>query len=404
MPKVDQIAPSIAIPITPNEIAPNLLAATALNPWLIYDSSSRLQMFGSHISQTLVIKGAERRRNLTLSEKEFGTTTFKVKIPCNAEILAVIQKYPKQLGRGSVEFNPSTTLIYEDLEAREIGCLTIPRFHSLHQHFGFPYKPTAAINRIHVGATIGKDTVLADSPNVDDHGNYMYGTEVNVAFMSIPGVIEDGVVISESLAERLTTKGYESRHATWGEHWYPLNLYGNEEEYRPFPEIGQPIRDDGLLFALRRFDSLLAPVEMTAKSLMTPDYTFDRLVYAKPNARVVDLSIRNAAKGHGASTPLGMDNQVERYFKMELEYHEKILEVYHRLKRERGHHFRLTPKFHALVAESLMYRPSRDKQRSTQIYQRVPMDDWRVEVTFEYDILPTDGFKCSDTHGGKGVN
>lgn len=386
-----------------NEISPDLQAATGLSPWVIYNSSSRLQMVGSHVSQFLVVKGAEVRRNLTLAEREFGTATFKIKIPCNAEILEIIEKYPKQLGIGSVEFNPSTVIVYRDLDTGDLDCLTIPRYHSLHQHFGFPYKMKSAVNRLYKGATIAKDTVLADSPNIDDHGNYMMGIEANVAFMSIPGVIEDGVVISESLAEKLTTIGYEHRQATWGENSFPLNLYGTEDEYKPFPEIGQPIRDDGLLFALRRFDSLLAPVEMSPKALMTPDYNFDRLVYAKPNAKIIDISIRNASKSHGPATPTGMDTSVERYFKMELSYYDKIIETYQRLKKEYGLQVRLTPKFHALIVEAYMFKPSKEKQRSTQIYQRVPMDDWRVEVTFEYDILPTDGFKITDLHGGKGV-
>lgn len=386
--------------VSENEIAVDLQAATALNPWVTNDSSSRLQMLGSHVSQALVVKGAEVRRNLTLAEREFGTATFKIRMPADAEIVKIIEKYPKQLGLGAVEFNPSTVVIFEDVKNRRFDCLTIPRFHSLHQHFGFPYKMKPAINNLYTGATIAEGTVLADSPNVDDHGNYMMGVEANVAFMSIPGVIEDGVVISESMAERLTTTGYERRQATWGEQWYPLNLYGNEDEYRPFPEIGQRIRDDGLLFAMRRFDPLLAIVEMTPKALMTPDYTFDRLVYAKPNAKVVDISVRNASKSHGPSTPTGMDAQVERYFNMELAFYDTILETYHRLKRERGVHFNLSPKFHALVVEAMMFKPSRDKMRSTQIYQRVPMDDWRVDVTFQYDILPTDGFKITDLHGG----
>ena len=389
----------------PNQISVDLLASTSVNPWVIYDSSSRLQMLGSHLSQALVIKGREPRRNQTLAEREFGKATFNIKFPCNAEILAIIDKHHRRMGRdSSVDDNPMTVIIYENLNNREIGVLEVPTFHCLHQHFGFKYDKRAPYRKLHVGGTVAEGTIIADSPAVDEHGDYSMGLEANIAFMTIPGVTEDGVVISRSLSKRLETNGFESRSATWGKQWFPLNLYGTVDEYKPYPDIGQRIREDGLLFALRKYDPLMAPVEMTPAALMVPDYTFDKLIHGKPNAKVIDISVRSGSKGQAPSTPVGMDLQTQHYFDLELSFHERLIAAYHDIKRKRGNNVRISPQLHQMIFTSLMFRPHKDKQRATHIYQRTPMDDWRVEVTFEYDIPPTDGFKLTDLHGGKGVN
>ena len=386
-----------------NELRVDLHASGGMNPWTQHDSGSREQMLGGHLSQALVIEGASTRRCLTGIEREFGRFTFNVKMPCNAEIIKVVEKYPRTLGRRTIAQNPLFSIIFEDVETKCVDILHLPRFHCRHQHFGFSYKFKQAANRLVPGALIPKDTVLADSPAVDDLGNYRMGTETNVAFMSVPGIIEDGVIISEDYAKRLASHGFESRDASWGEHYYPLNLYGTDEEYKPFPDIGDRIRPDGLLFALRKYDDMLGPIQMTPKALREPDYIFDRLTYAEPNALVVDVDVRHDVRRNPPDTPKGMEPQTERYYQAQALYHQTILDTYNDLKRKRRDQLQVTPRFHAAVVEAQGYRPDPTKVKVQQMYQLQPLDDWRVEVTFETEVRPTVGFKLTDFHGGKGV-
>lgn len=58
---------------------------------------------------------------------------------------------------------------------------------------------------------------------------------------------------------------------------HPLNLYGDAENYKPFPAIGEVVREDGLFAALRAYDQ-----PMTTEV----DYANDRLVYAEPGQLV----------------------------------------------------------------------------------------------------------------------
>lgn len=386
-----------------NELRADLLASASLQPFPGMVANSRMQMMGSHLSQALVLDGCTTRRILTGAEREFGRYTFSVKMPVNAEIVRVIPKYRGGVGRGSIRENPVDVIIYEDMDTRELGVLHMPAFSSRHQHFGFRYQRKSVANRLTPGMAIPEGTVLADSPAVDDLGNYRLGAETNVAFMSVPGVTEDGVIVSRDFLKQLTARGYESRTASWGSKWYPLNLYGDENEYKPFPDIGDRIRDDGLLFALRRYDDLLSVVEMTPAALREPDYVFDKLVYAEANAKVVDINVRHDNRNGPAPTPVGMETQCQRYFQAQIQFYQALWDVYNEQKRLRGDHPRITPEFHRLLVEGKIYMPDDKRSRATMLYQLQPLDDWRVEVVFEYDVVPTEGSKLTDLHGGKGV-
>lgn len=390
-----------------NELRVDLQASGGMNPWTQHDSGSREQMLGGHLSQALVVAGATIRRCMTGAEREFGRFTFNIKMPCNGEIIKGIEKYPRNTisqYRQSRE-NPLYTVIYKNHDENFYDILHLPTFHCRHQHFGFRYKFRNDVNRLMTaGSRFRKGTIFADSPAVDEQGNYKLGVETNVAFMSIPQVIEDGVVISESYAEKLSGSGFESREASWGENYYPLNLYGDENEYKPFPDIGQRIRPDGLLMCLRKYDDLLGPIQMTPAALREVDPVFDHPIYAVPNALVVDVSVRHDNRRNPAdATPVGMEAQTQRYHQAESLYHQTIVETYEKLRKEHGVNLRISPQLHAAVVTALSYSPDPAKMKVPQMYRLQPLDDWRVEVTFEVPLKATVGYKLTDFHGGKGV-
>lgn len=413
------------VPLINNELAPELLSINSLNPWSANDSSSRGTMFSSsHIAQTLVIDGATPRRCQTGTESEFGRFTFKHKMPCDAAIIRTIPKYRQTIGADSIDDNPSTLVIYENIETKEVGIIELIKYSTAtdnkHQHFGFRYKFDKVVGELTPGTKIHKDTVLGDSPAVEgdgDHNSYNYGVETNVAFMGIPGIIEDGIVVSRTYLEKIASKGFEKRTTSWGKKYYPLNLYGDKNVYKPFPDIGDTIREDGLLFALRPYDELLGPVEMDPASLMEVDDIFDKLVHGVPGATVVDVNVHHDTTNRVPPTPYGMEGQTDKYYQALLRYYRTILETYNELKRARRAGLEITPEFHRLIVEAMSFlgfedNPATDyikrkdpliRRRVQKLYRRNDIDDWRVEVAFEYPVIPDIAFKLSETHGGKGV-
>lgn len=405
-----------------NELKPEFLSINSLNPWVWADSSSRGTMFSSsHIGQALVINGATPRRCFTGTEQEFAKHTFNIKMSCDANIIKVIPRFQRTVGMDSIDVNPSYLVIYEDMGTKEIGILEL-LYHSTaidnkHQHFGFKYKYNADIEqRLYSGAKIPKGTIIADSPNVDKMGNYYYGIETNVAFMSVPGIIEDGIVVSESYLKKITSKGFEKRTVSWGKKFYPLNLYGDANNYKPFPDIGERVRSDGLLMALRPYDDLLGPIEMHPENLMKVDFAFDKLIYAVPNAKIIDINMQHDDTARLEPTPVGMDKQARKYYNGLYRYYNNILkaynDIYSKYKGENGIPS-ITPEFHRLVVEAMNFVGFEDnittkrmgrnkdlvKRKVQKLYKRAAIDDWRADISFEYDVVPNEAFKLTASHG-----
>lgn len=390
-----------------SELRPDLLSVNSLHCWPGQISSPRLQMFGSHISQSLTTIGANQRRCFTGLEPKFGEYTFGVRLDHDARVIKQITRYPKTLGNDTIKKSPERILIYEydrvlpsGQMIKEVDFISCPSHHALHQSFGYEYKYQPV-----PGDYLEKGEVLAQSPAIADNGNYMFGLEANVAMMSIPQIIEDGVVASESFCKRMTTTGVETYVVSFGKKKHPLNLYGDNDNYKIHPDIGEHVGDDGILMCLRRYDEELAPVIMTRASLRRPDFKYDECVYVERGAKVIDVRVshderlRGVIRGKGMNTPIGMHGQPDKYLTADQVFYRAILNEYKRLYASRKDALKVTPRFHNLLVQAQAATTTGEKRRMMRTYRGVPIDEWRVEITVEYPIVPTVGFKLTGCHG-----
>ncbi len=386
------------------EIGVDLLGVNAIDPWFRNSSSPRKTMMASHIGQSPMVDGNEPRRNFTGVETEYSKYTFDIKLPCDATILKIIRKYPTGIGADAIRHNPLTTIIYEDFNDphKSIGVLHVPDFASFHQDFGFPYKRRSDVwERLAPGAYIAEGEVLAASPAVRENGQYGMGIEAEAAFMSLPGTIEDGFIVSESFLKRMTPTTYNTLVGNWGRKAFPLNLYGDDTHYKPFPDIGDRIREDGLVFALREIDDDLGVAEMTPRALRCVDHAFDRPLYGKPGSVVVDINVYHDDRLNPSWTPVGMDTQARKYYDAQVQYYRTLLEEYQRLRKRRGAGLVITQEFNTLLVEAQLFLPvAMDKRKLSRMYRLEPLDEWRVEVTYETKMTSGVGFKFTDFHGG----
>lgn len=402
-------------PYEKNELNRELLNVLGLSPFDGNNSASRKQMFSSHIGQSLVIEGSTERGIQTGMEREYGKYTFSIKMPVDAQIIKIIQLYPRTVGGSGPSHNPESLIIYEDNDTKEIGCLNLVEYFTYHPYFGFHYKPTEAMRKLRVGSFIKKDTVLLDSPSVGADGSYKYGAEMNVAFMTHPSVSEDGIMVSRDALEKFAFNTYETRIVQYGNKRFPLNLYGTVDKYKPHPEIGDIIRPDGILMALRSYDEQFAPSEQSRFSTMNVDPIFDQMIYAAGGGgKVISVKVMHDVESALPLTPVGMEVQTQAYDDARRRYYQSILDENERFIKERGKDkLQLSREFHRLIVEAYSVISSvKDKkndnakepaERVTKLHRHVPLDDWRIEFIIEYRTVPTIGFKISDTVGGKGV-
>lgn len=364
------------------------------------DSASRIQMLGSHLGQKLVFSGMNERRQQTGVEQEVGKYTFAVEMPVDARILKIIDRYNSRgIGMHSIKLNPETAVIYEDKRTGEIGVLHLPTYGSYHPYFGFEYKQREGMMLLKKDAHIEKGTVFLDSPGKTKNNNYMYGRELNVAFMSHPAVADDGIVISRDVLKLLTIKKYETRVIEWGKKKIPLNLYGNKDVYKPFPDIGEYVRPDGILMALRSINSSLAPVQQSIQDMMDVNFIFDKRIYADGGGgKVIDIKIDTNGDFSAGLSPT--DEQLEKYINETRRYYKEILSIVREVQRVRGEGMQLSPMLHRLVIDALVATEDEKEGKITKLYRRSELDTFRVEFTIEYEVVPTIGFKLTDCHGG----
>lgn len=395
----------------PNELHPDLLSTTALNPWPGNISSPRLQMFNSHLSQALVTEGRNNRRCFTGMEPKFADYNFNVKFDNNSHVIKVIDRYPKTIGKDSIKDNPETLVIFEHEitlpggeRVKEVDIKSCKSHHELHQNFGFRYNYVSDIDEY-----ISADTVIAQSPSVSKEGNYQFGIETEVAMMSVPQIIEDGVVASESFCKKATTTAIETMSISFGKKRFPLNIYGDDEEYKIFPDIGDVVNDDGILMALRQYDDDMAPIMMSKKSLQRIDHKYDERVHVEAGARVIDVKVyqdtrlTGVLRGKSMNTPNGTATQAEKYLSADKRFYQNVINAYQTLWGGRKDSLRISPAFQRLLVEAHAATAKGEKERMIRTYSGVPIDEWRVDITIEYPIVPTVGFKITGCHGDKGV-
>lgn len=401
-----------------NELHPELMGLQAINSLAYTNSASRSVMHGSHFTQHLVTSGLEEKILVAGPELELAKYTLGIRMPEDGKIITVIQKYPAGAGQGSLQLNPESLVVYEKASTREIDCFTIPIYRSFHQYFGWQCVPREGLEMLRPGTYIPKDTVFADTPGVKDGNSYMYGRNTNVAYMAIPPVSEDGFAVSRSVLEHWKYRIYEVRTVEWGSTKFPINIYGHN---KPFPDIGEYLREDGLLMALRTYDPDTYAVDMGINDMLEIDPLFDQQVYVKPSShkgpapglgggRVVDIEIlsnNNPQK----NTPIGMSDHADKYVQALLKYNHEIVALEERLRRERKSKFgnasiQLSPAFHKTLVRALaITNHGADKLRQTLklLHRKEQIDEYHARFVIEYEFKPGIGDKFSNSSGSKGV-
>ncbi len=399
LPQMSPIAEGIKF--EPNQCRRETEGIIGLNSLRMHDSASRVQMFGSHIGQLPTILGGSQRYLQNGLDREYGKYTFSIKQPVKAVCFAVIDRYRPRHGKDYIAANPERVVIYEDFETGEFGMVAVEDYCSHHSYFGFEYKKTNLYHYIKPNDPIPEGAFYADSPAVMPGGGYCFGREMNVAYMSIPGTSEDGIIVADDILPFLKIKTYERRVIEWGALSFALNIHGDDENYKPIPDIGDWIDETGLLAVLRDYDEELAPVQQSVRDCREIDYTFDKRIYAVAGmrGRVVDVKVHHDARNIHGRAPTGTDEQLQKYDRARRQFYKEVLDAYKSMKRLRGDKPRLTPQLNNLIKEALSVA-GETKDHIHLLYKRAPLDDWRVEIVIEYEITPREGFKLTDMHGG----
>jgi len=407
-------------------IKEEFLSIAAINPFIRYNSSPRGLMMSNHVAQLLVLDEPDLPIIQTNINREMGKYAVTKYLKNGGKVIAVHKRY-REFDTG-VNFVSEYVIIYRDLETNEVESISIPYFNKFAPEFGFKFNiDKDYIESLTQGDIIPPNRLLAwpntvmpdetmDINNID----YGYGKLLNVALMTIDEVGEDGYVISESAAKKLGFKLFQTRKINVGEERIPLNIYGDDENYKPFPELGEKTSDDSILTAVRiindeqnefGYDKKYnpnIPVLMTKKALQRPDTMFDNVYYLEqPNGTVVDIKVYYSPK-RKAYLPKYTDEMFKRYSKALLNFYKGILNTYDRLnqphKQRTGSDLVVGFNLNNLLVEARnIVESSYFKAKVSKNYKKEKMDIYNATFDVMFDITPTRGFKLTDHHGTKGI-
>lgn len=392
------------------EIKHEFLGLAAINSYIANTSSSRAVMDFSHLASRVPLITPDERLIKSGIEYEMGKYINDVRSTENCVVKAVIPRYKDY----SLQ-PPSTSVFveydkdYEDGRGVQmvIDIIDIPSYKSTHGFFGYDLFPTDTLENIEYGSPLPKDTLLAKTNSYGKEGAYRFGLNANVAFMSHPSVAEDGFVMSESFLERAKFTSITKRIININKNTIPLNLYGTKDDFRFLPDIGQAVRADGLLCAYRERNDWFSIYDLNDTNLSEVDMAFDEKIYVGPDSTVIDIQV---IKGNGKPEFTSkITEQLDNYAEMLNSYYARVIRQYELLIAEKKSLYgnldnvRLSPRTHRFITDCYVKLNSSSNRKNTLCYRKLPIDQYRIEITTRSVIKPDMGFKATDVHGSKGV-
>lgn len=406
-----------------SEIDSRGMATAAFNFAASNTSSQRLHMDSSHLKQHLSLTDGDLKRFFTGVERNYGEEAHMVQFPCDClRVVAVITKYAGIIPRDMRA--PLTLIVYERGDNNQIDVLEVESDHFQHQKFGFPLERTPISKGVILHKAFEKGTIIAKPPTINEFFDYKYGKELKVFLGNCKAGIEDGAWISDEAAYSMRSKAYGELEMDLTKKDIPLNINGSESVFKAIPDIGDYLREDGLVMAWREFHRDI-PMALYNYKALTRHSQLDNLRYGEiPNnvtfedtninraffklregeevsirPRVVDIEV---IKGGNSKVPITKaEEQLNRYWERTVKFYEHIRACDEELERIIPG-YELSPAWQRWCDSAQFYtnQPTGTRQ---EIYKRDTIPNWHVKIKFEYEFIPGIGSKFTNIHAGKTV-
>lgn len=356
-----------------------------LQPFNNCNSGSRKIMQGIQTDQTMQLSAAETPIIMTGYETKFGekSSTF-VRAKADLVVVAKVPKYNTNYNVKSANF----TLICLDPKNDIVDIINRVDYRHISESYGYSMN-TEALDTVVVGDVIPRDTPIVKANSFDEANNKCCGVNLTTIYMALAITTEDPIVLSESAAVRFNAPLFDSTSFQINDNDILLNLYGDNEHYKTFPDIGEDIKN-GFLCAVRRErkedEALYSQSCEHLKEMMISD---DKYML---KGKVIDIDVfcNNPEK---LKTSL-YNQQISHYYDMKLEYCANIVKEMQVFVDKK---VKMT-----YEAEQLYYNCLWTIQGKQAISDKV-FSNIYLNITTMITIPVHVGDKITDRYGGKGV-
>lgn len=218
------------------------MSANTLLTWPADIDASRLYMNTAETRQSLTLINPDVARLSTSWENPLGRLnkdrSFK-QLDGTWEVKDIIKKFQNGEMYTIVVYNEDTDTY--DMIEKQIT-------ENLSEKFGYAFN-TERMDSLQVGDVI-TDDIIYKSTSYDKHMNYRYGKNAKVLYSTSTCTIEDAVQIRKGWADGVKSVEVDTVNASVNTNHVPLNLYGDDENYKVCPDFGEPI-ENSTVFALR---------------------------------------------------------------------------------------------------------------------------------------------------------
>lgn len=208
------------------------------------NSGSRKIMQGIQMEQSTQLLNAEVPIISTGYETELGEHSSNfIKADRDYVVVGKINKFSKFP-------NHHYWLILFDKKNNYLDCIERVSYKHVSEFYGYLYN-NSYLDSLDIDSPVLKGSVVKKPISFDEYDNKTDGINLTTMYIASEYVKEDPIVISESAAKRFECPLIDDVEIRINDNDILLNLYGERNQYKTFPDIGENIKRS-VLCALRR--------------------------------------------------------------------------------------------------------------------------------------------------------
>ena len=292
-------------------LGPTLLSYTSTD-------SSRQYMFTSHIKQLLTLLEPDVPKLQTGFENVIGQYNKAFhELKGTWVVKDIIKKFDNSIMYLVVLYNVDTDT-YDIIEK--------PVAENLTEKFGYEYN-TDYMDSLKPGMVVHNE-YLYKSTSYDPHMNYRYGKNARVFYSISTDTLEDAVTVRRSWANKITSVEVDDVMVSLNLNDILLNIYGDDDHYKAFPQIGECVKNS-VLCATRRINKNHILYDFQAENLRRT-YDTDVEYFVSKDAMIYDINV--FYNGEEDFPDNLFHSQLKYYYEKNCEYAKNVLEWCDRIK------------------------------------------------------------------------
>jgi DNA-directed RNA polymerase beta subunit len=360
-----------------------------------HDSASRAGMGNSARGQAMSPLYPDPPIVSTGTEESFAEFAFNKKIPKGSTVIEVITRYG-----GLVSKPPEQLVFFYNKHANEFDYISIKEFDSLHKFAG--YKNNIKQRPI-VGTEYADDTIITQ-PTTVVGGEYSETFNFLTLMSAHERVGEDAAVISQSAMERTATVTVEKYTFELSKDQLLLNVCGDENNYKAFPNIGERVASNSLLYIVRDLSKNKYGRYLTSKKDMM-DYDIINDIGTFTGRHEEGIVIDVIVKKHNKQNPVtnGPNEQLDAYADAYSDFQNQIVNVFKKHMKY-NKQVNISQQLLTLINNAIKYleisHPVKGN-RYVSVKKSIPVGVYTLTVVVSYTLYLGFGRKGTDLHGGK---